>query len=179
MYSVESACQHIEHRGAWSAREPSYPLPVCLRKESILIPSNKRQGKDDSAQQEQSIDPEKNRVLLLSGSWTMPGNRYEFTATVYMSAGGAADGLIRWHATTVWHKRQEYSGTEQARGHVTSTSVELEGYRADPQLAPDYYKLQLVGDTSSGTFRGISRTCLGNWSGRAWGTYVIFDRWPQ
>jgi len=109
----------------------------------------------------------------------MPENDFKFTATLNLSSGGAAEGAIHWYARIVWGKHQNYSGIEKVRGQVTDTSAELAGYQADPLLSTDRYKLQLTGDAGSGTFRGISRTCVGDWSGRTWGTYMILERWHQ
>jgi hypothetical protein len=54
--------------------------------------------------------------------------------------------------------------------------VELEGYKVEPGLWPDSYKITLSGDGEAGTFGGITRTPLNNWGGRIYGTYVFRNR---
>jgi hypothetical protein len=177
MQFPQPRCLSMRNGRAWRGRTAAHPELVCLRKSGIDRPKHDRPERAAVAEEEQVLDREKRRIMFLVGRWAMPGSRYDFTATLYLSAGGAAEGPIHWHAQTVWYKPQVYSATEQVRGQVADTSAELHGYRSDPLLAPDHYKLQLSGDARSGTFRGISRTCLGDWSGRAWGSYMLLDRW--
>jgi len=179
MWHFEPVRRSTKHRDTGSVWRQTRALRVCLRKQGLRLPRNKHQDEADIAGQEHIPEPEKRRVLLLSGRWSMPENDFKFTATLNLSSGGAAEGAIHWYARIVWGKHQNYSGIEKVRGQVTDTSAELAGYQADPLLSTDRYKLQLTGDAGSGTFRGISRTCVGDWSGRTWGTYMILERWHQ
>ena len=126
-----------------------------------------------------SIPVDDPRVLFLSGIWTMPDNHYDFTATIYLSSDGSADGTMYWTARTVWGEQNAYTGTEYVCGQVTDNSAELIGQQADPGLSRDTYRLSLTGIGSSGKFHGTSRTCLNNWSGRLWGTYMIMHESQQ
>jgi len=106
----------------------------------------------------------------------MPENRYEFIAHLYLSADGALDGAIQWSSSTIWGRSYTSSGSEFVRGDIKDDGIELHGYKADPMLAPDHYKITLTGGIDSGSFTGISRTCLGDWSGRTHGTYIFLYR---
>lgn len=130
-------------------------------------------------QEQYPFAPDEPRLLILSGSWNMPKNHYELTATIYLTNDGGADGSIHWIARTIWGKNVAYTGVERVRGQYFANSLALNGQMVDPGLAKDNYRIILNGTGSSGNFLGTSRTCLNDWSGRLRGSYIFVNKLQQ
>ena len=116
------------------------------------------------------------RVLFLSGTWESPGNEFKHRATIIVRKDGSADGSIYWQAVRVHGYAAHYFATEWVNGFIRGRDVELEGYKVEPGLWPDSYRITLSGDGEAGTFGGITRTWRNNWEGRINGTYLFRNR---
>ena len=116
------------------------------------------------------------RVLYLSGTWERPGSAFRFRATIIVGKDGSLDGSFYWQAVRVHGYPAHYFATEWLHGFIKGRDVELEGYKVEPGLACDSYKITLSGDGEAGTFGGITRTPLNNWEGRISGHYLFQNR---
>lgn len=116
------------------------------------------------------------RIMILTGIWTMPGSQYDFNATLHLQSSGNANGTINWHAKRVHGAQQNYSADENVTGLVLTQRVILKGYDTGPTLYPDHYRINLAGDNSSGSFHGTSKTCNLDWSGKMHGTYLFLNQ---
>jgi hypothetical protein len=103
------------------------------------------------------------RVLFLSGTWERPRNEFRLRATIIVGRDGSADGSIYWRAIRVHGQAAHFFATEWVHGFIKGRDVELEGYEAEPGLFRDSYRITLSGDAETGTFSGITRTCVYNW----------------
>lgn len=155
-----------------------------IESNTIAVPKSWHAKKLTPAKQNQTIKvtdsqihqlhhPEEPRILILNGSWTMPRNNYHLFSIIYLNATGIADGIMNWQAELVWGSNNHYTGTEYVKGHTTDHSLELNGYRVDPMLYPDQYRIQLDGQGNTGKFCGISHTCFKDWSGKLNGAYMF------
>jgi hypothetical protein len=115
------------------------------------------------------------RILFLSGTWQKPGSEFRFRATIYVQKDGAAEGPIYWQAIRAYGGPASYFATERVRGFVRGHEVKLDGYKVEPGLSPDSYRITLEGN-DAGVFGGISRTYYLNWSGRMEGKYLFQNR---
>ncbi len=122
-----------------------------------------------SKQNKPQSQPE--RILILAGTWEMPGCHYGLQILLQLKSDGEADGIIDWNAKYVYGSRESYQDREHVAGSVSAQHVVLKGYDTGPRLYADHYCMDLFGDNSSGSFKGVSETCNRDWSGTMQGTY--------
>lgn len=119
------------------------------------------------------------RVLYLVGRWWEIDDEFRFRSTIYLR-GGSASGNIFWRASPVRGRPMRSAATwfptETVSGVVVDRSVELAGCAADPGLALDVFRIELIGDDHAGVFGGKTLTTRKNWSGVMEGTYCFRNR---
>lgn len=100
----------------------------------------------------------------------MPGWRFALRSVLLIAPNGQAEGVIDWRVINGMAPTRPAS--EWVRGSMRGSALEVKGYRVDPGIQCDHYRLALIGDDRAGVFAGRSRA-WGAWNGWMHGGYIF------